>query len=211
MTDQMTLPDGEQPRPWAPAYWVAQWLVISLAIAWLAPFVVLAGVIALASAFGLSSADTRESVVALATLDPGSWLSVGGAWQAYAWFCYCLVIGWRVLHATPVRRWLDRLSARVAQAWERAFEPVTRRLNRFTRSLAVVVVALGVGFLVFVVIGGSARPQIAAQSIALPSKPIPVTSAALTLTSGEIRSGQATIEQREEGVFVVVFKSDATK
>ena len=210
MTDQMACPGGESPRPLAPIYWFTRWLVASLLLAWLAPFAIVAVGFAVGSTLGLSSGDVRESAVAFATLDANSWASAGGAWQTYTWVCYALVVGWRILKAKPVQQLLDRAGSWITKSVERWLAPMGRLLERWPRGVVALTVAVGCGLFI-ALIGQDSRHTVAVEQIAFPSKPVPTTSAALTLAGGRIQSGEATIDQRGEGEFVVVFKTSGVR
>lgn len=205
MTEQ-TLSGTEGPGGLELVYRFVRWLALSLAAAWLAPFALIA-VFAAFGLFGLTASDVRMNVVALATLDPSAWSTAGTVWRGYAWVCAGAVLLWRGVTTRPVQRLFhagaEQLDAAVGPARER-FERLPP-VGRFTLFLAL---AVALGAVVF--LGGLGRPHtIDRQPTGALPPLVPETSAALTLPSGQIRTGQVTIEQRGADTFVVVFKPAA--
>ena len=204
---------GRLERIWSSIYW---WMK-TLMIVWLAPYVLLAFVAAVSAVLGFSASELRETIVASATLDENAWASFGAAWWWYAAPLGGVVLLWRVIHAAPAERLMDRVGARVAAWLGRVTRPVTSRLETLfdrlsprqragvTVAMAIVLMTILVGLLQMA--PRPPRPKAGDPSLTRPMlPPSHVSSAALTLANGKLRTGTADVLPQGDDVFVVTFK-----
>ena len=204
---------GRLERVWSFIYW---WMK-TLMIVWLAPYILLAFVAAVVAVLGFSATELRENIVASATLDESAWASLGTTWRWYAAPLGGVVLLWRVIHATPTEQLMDRVGARVTAWLGRVTRPVTSRLDTFngrlspwqragmTIAMAIALVAVLLGLLQMA--PRPPRPTAADPSLTRPMQPpAHVSSAALTLVNGELRTGAADVLPQGKDVFVVTFK-----
>ena len=204
---------GRLERIWSSIYW---WMK-TLMIVWLAPYVLLAFVAAVSAVLGFSASELRETIVASATLDENAWASFGATWWWYAAPLGGVVLLWRVIHAAPTERLMDRVGARVAAWLGRVTRPVTSRLETLfdrlsprqragvTVAMAIVLMTILVGLLQMA--PRPPRPKAGDPSLTRPMlPPSHVSSAALTLANGKLRTGAADVLPQGKDVFVVTFK-----
>ena len=173
-----------------------RWFAVTLSMTWVAPFAVLAGVVAIIALAGVETADVRREIAA-AMLSPDAWSMLSSVWWTFAWICGLCVAVWRVLTIRP--ELLKTVATKV-------FRPVELWFAQLPRAARGGVFVLALGALSALMISMKPSPPPApfrTESSEAPLKP--VFDAALSLPDGASRSGKATIEQVGPETFIVNF------
>ena len=218
MTENLPINHDTEQQPPSRAWLLLHWAFTTAVVAWLAPYAVIALVAAICGLFGVTTDGVRMNVVGLATFRSDEWSAVGFFWRAFVWSSGGAVVLWRTCNSWVVRTKLAALNARFVpfvrfgDAAERVLDPFVARLERLPRAVqaGIFVVGMATFLLCLASLPSSERPQRPAVPMSVAPMPAPQPSAALVLPGGLIRSGDATVQQRDRDTYVVTFTAAAT-
>jgi hypothetical protein len=182
---------------------VSRWLLVTLVTAFLCPWLLLGGFLCLASWLPQDVWSFRDTVTQAAFANSEAWKSGAVTWHGFSQLCFVAVCVARVFFSPVARKTGEWVNGGLTKWIDSHFsEAQQRRITRITLgSLIAACLVLGVAASKM----DQRSPAPVPESPAFADAP---DAAAIRLSTGRIRSGDADIAPGQEpGVFSVRFKA----
>lgn len=170
----------------------AIWWTKTLFNAFMLPYYAVGAVFAFSFLMGVSFIEVRETVVTFAGLEFRAWDELGGYWKTASLSISAIYVAYQVIFSQPVTVFFNEL-----------FSPILTKVDLFLKSKkGIFIFPLSIMLIALFVFSFNSHEHKSTSELMLTKQYSPYATASITLPSGKILSGGATVTKQQNSYIV---------